>query len=238
MTVKYLDPYKDDPYGKLRGDKNEAYFKVSFNEAVIHKTENAYILAGFMTAYTGIVRGYKPEDPLTPGLCALPIYGDEYEIRQKDTSGQWIGVKYQPSKYEKALHEAIETREDVWLPEGRAISGEISFLPNGMTASLDKLSLDALVNQNSIVNSVDLTGKLPAYTPPSDNNQRKNGGGWKSIGLDEKLAFIKKELVDSIAANGFTVENSLGCLTDQMLLEHANENFQQIYFDMLMAVVR
>jgi hypothetical protein len=238
MTIKYLDPYKEDLYGKLRGDKAEAYFKASFDEAKIHQTDNAYILAGFVTAYSGVVRSYKAEQALTPGLCAIPIYGSEYEIRQKDVSGQWIAVKYQPSVYEKALYETIKTHEGIWIPDGKAISGEIAFVPNGMCGGMDEVALQGLVAQNNKISITDLTGKLPSYTPPSDNNQRKNGAGWKGIGLEDKLAFIKKELVDSIAANGFTVENSLGCLTDQMLLEHTDENFQQIYFDMLMAVVR
>ncbi len=87
MTVKYLDPYKDDKYGKLKGDKSEAYFGVTFKEAVVHKTDDAYIIAGYATSYKGITRSFKPEQSLTPGLCAVPIYGKEYEIRKKDKDG-------------------------------------------------------------------------------------------------------------------------------------------------------
>jgi hypothetical protein len=48
------------------------------------------------------------------------------------------------------------------------------------------------------------------------------------------MEFIKKELVSSVAATGFTTENSLAVLTEQMILEHQNdERFLEIYFDML-----
>ena len=107
MTVKYLDPYKDDPYGKLKGDKAEVYFKVSFDEAKVYSTDDSYVVAAFVTAYSGIVRSFKPADPILPGLCAIPIYGQEYEIREKDSSGNWNGVKYQPSVFEKSLYEYI-----------------------------------------------------------------------------------------------------------------------------------
>jgi hypothetical protein len=29
MTIAYLDPYKDDPYGKLKGNKADCWFKVN-----------------------------------------------------------------------------------------------------------------------------------------------------------------------------------------------------------------
>jgi hypothetical protein len=48
MVVKYLDPYKDDVYGKLRGDKADAYLKVTFDEAKVYKTDDAYILAAYV----------------------------------------------------------------------------------------------------------------------------------------------------------------------------------------------
>ncbi len=239
MTVKYLDPYKDDLYGKLRGDKAETYFKIDFDEARVYQTDDAYILTAFVTAYSGIVRNYKPENPLTPGLCAIPIYGQEYEIRQKDKDGNWTGVKYQPSVYEKALYENIKTHETFWMPQGEGIAGSITFLPNGMCATMDAPTLAGLVAANSQTNSVPLTGKLPAYTPPSNNAQRKGGGKSWGMSPDDRLTFIKKQLCEDIAASGFTAENSLPLLIKQLIAENPMDtDLVQIYFDTLTACTR
>lgn len=239
MVVKYLDPYKDDVYGKIRGDKSDAYFKVVYDEAQVYKTEDAYILAGFITQYESVVRNFKPENPLTPGLCAIPIYGQEYEIRQKDKDGNWTGVKYQPSKYEKALYETIKASESLWMPEGKGIRGELSFLPDGMCASMDApIVTSTLASSNNIMH-VPLTERLAAYTPPNNNAQRKGGG--KSYGLfpEDRVLFIKKQICSDLAASGFTTENSLPLLINQMIAEHPMDaDTIQIYFDTLTACVR
>jgi hypothetical protein len=58
MVVKYLDPYKDDPYGKLRGDKADAYLKINFDEAKVYKAEDAYILAAYVISLQSLKRLY------------------------------------------------------------------------------------------------------------------------------------------------------------------------------------
>lgn len=239
MVVQYLDPYKDDPYGKLRGDKSDAYFKVVYDEGKIYKSDGAYILAAYVTEYQGVVRSFKPENALTPGLCAIPIYGQEYEIRQKDKTGDWTGVKHQPSIYEKALFENIKTHEPLWIPEGQGIKGELSFLPDGMCATWDAPTLNGTVANNSRTEYVPVSGKLPDYTVPSFSGQRKGGG--KSYGLspDERILFIKKQICADIAASGFTTDNSLPLLIKQVLVEHPMDtDITQIYFDTLTACAR
>lgn len=239
MTVKYLDPYKDDLYGKLKGDKADAYFKVTFDEARVYKTDDAYILAAYVTSYSGVVRNFKPENPLTPGLCAIPIYGKEYEIRQKDKDGNWQGVKYQPSVYEKALYDHITVHNSFWMPEGQGIKGEVSFMPNDMCASMDAPTLAGLVAGNSRTNAVDLSGKLPEYTPPNNNAQRKGGGKSWGMSPEQKLTFIKQQLCADMAASGFTAENSLPLLIKQVIAENPMDgDLVQIYFDTLIACTR
>lgn len=239
MVVKYLDPYKDDVYGKIRGDKSDACFKVTFDEAQVYKTEDAYILAGFISEYQGVVRNFKPENPLTPGLCAIPIYGQEYEIRQKDKDGNWAGVKYQPSKFEKSLYGLIQEDESKWMTEGQAIKGELSFMPDMAISTMDHQSLKIMVLGGNKAEHVPLTGKLPAYTAPSNNAQRKGGG--KSYGLspEERILFVKKQICSDLAADGFTTENSLPLLIRQLITENPMDNdVTQIYFDTITACAR
>lgn len=239
MTVKYLDPYKDDKYGKLRGDKSEAYFGISFDEAIVHKTEDAYIIAGFAIAYTSIVRGFKPENPLTPGLCAVPIYGKDYEIRKKDKDGNWSSETITPSLFEKALYAAISADEDNWIPHNAAIAFSMTHIPNGMLQGKTEAEASAFATENITLSQVDLSGKLPQYTPPSNNGQRKSGGKSWGISPDEKVAFLKKQLAEDIKADGFTKDSCLGDLVDQLILEHADDDkFSEIYFDMVISCVR
>lgn len=239
MVVKFLDPYKDDLYGKLRGDKSDAYLKVTFDEGQVHKAEDSYILAAFVTQYEGVVRSYKPENPLTPSLCAIPIYGQEYEIRSKDKDGNWTAIKYQPSKIEKALYESIKNSESLWMPEGQGIKGELSFFPNGTYASMDTAAINAVLPSNFKIELTPLTGKLPAYTLPAAGFQRKGGGKGYGLSPEERVMFIKKQICEDLAASGFTVENSLPLLINQMITEHPMDgDCVQIYFDTLTACTR
>lgn len=112
-------------------------------------------------------------------------------------------------------------------------------MPDDMCASMDTPALDGLVAANSKTEAISLSGKLPAFTPPSGNAQRKGGG--KSYGLspDERIAFIKKQVCEDLAASGFTTENSLPLLISQMIAEHPMDTeLVQIYFDTLTACTR
>ncbi len=239
MTVKYLDPYKDDKYGKLKGDKSESYFGVTFSEAVVHKTDDAYIIAGQVTSYKGITRSFKPELPLNPGLCAVPIYGKEYEIRKKDKDNNWTSEKITPSLFEKALYREISVDEDNWMPHNAALSLELTHVPNGMCGGKNEAEIATFVCGNIKLAQVDLSGSLLDYKPPSGGGQRKAGGKSWGLSPDQRMEFIKKQLQADIKADGYKEGCTLAELVDQMLLEHAdNENFITIYYDLLIACVK
>jgi len=239
MNCKYLDPYKDDPYGKLKGDKAEQYFKVTFNEAKIYKTDDAYILAAYATEYSGIVRGFKPENDLTPGLCAIPIYGKEYGIRKKDKDGKWSEEKFQPSIFEKGLYNKIAANFDTWTADGKGISGSITHMPNGMLNSSTPDQVEMMVTQNVHLLPSELSGRLPEYSPPTQRSFNSGGGKSWGISPDQRIDFLKKQLAADITHSEFTAENTLAELTNRMLKEYpGNEAFISIYFDMLIASIK
>ena len=239
MTVKYLDPYKDDPYGKLRGDKAEAYVKITFDEAKVYSEDNAYWIAAYVTSYTGVVRNYKPNEMLMPGLCAIPVYGAEYEIRQKDVNGQWEGVKHQPSIYEKALYDYISQNEALFVTEGKVISGELSFMPNGMVASIDATALFGMVRSNSQITVTEPTGKLPPYTPPSAGNYKKSSGYSRGVSSEDKIAFLKKQMVADVRDTALKEEHTFISIVKQIIDENpTDERFLDTYFELLMATIR
>jgi hypothetical protein len=239
MVVKFLDPYKDDKYGRLRGDKSDTYFKVIFAEAKIYKTDDAYIIAGQVSAYEGVTRSYKPELPLEPGLCALPIYGTEYEIRRKDGEA-WVSDKIVPSAFELSIYYWIKEHESIWVGDNVSVKGTIGCLPDGMFASLDEPARANLLIGNVLIENTTASGNLPAYEVPKTYGGSRGGGG-RSYGLQpsEKFAFIKKQLAADIINPGFNEEMSLVKLIEQMYIEHPMENdISSTYFDCLLACVQ
>lgn len=239
MAFLYSDPFKDSAYGKLKGDKSNDYFTLTFDEAKIYPLDNGYIFAAFVSSYSGILRSFKPEMGIEPGLCEIPFYSDEYELRYK-VNGEYTSSKYQPSKFEKALCQRIKDNEANLVGDGKYVTGKISHLPNGMCANYTEDTIKPLVDQNVQLTPIPTATKLKEYTPPSEkrNNYSKSNYS-RGASLEDKLAFVKKELVDSIISDAVTTEDSLGRLTEQMKTEHAHdETFLTIYFDMLMALAR
>ena len=238
MNVKYLDPYKDDPYGKLRGDKANAYFEIYFDEAKLHEVENGYILAAYVNQYQGITRNFKPENPLEQGLCAIPFYNDEYEIRQK-INGNWEGVKHQPSLFEKAFCDYVKKNPDIFLPEGKGLIGKIAHVPNGMCANKDAEQLEELVKSSVQIESIPLVGLLKPYTPPQSFQRRSSGGGYsKGVSMDDKMSFVKKQLIAEVGDDSLNEDTTLGVLIDQMVKNYPMDtDFLVLYFDTLQAII-
>jgi hypothetical protein len=238
MVVKFLDPYKDDKYGKLRGDKSDCYFKVTFAEAKVYKTDDAYIIAGHTSGYEGIMRSYKPELPLEFGLCALPIYGQEYEIRRKD-GDNWVADKIKPSIFELAAYKWIKEHELDWIDD-KTISGSFTSPPDGMVASMDTAGLNNMVMLNLSFEDIQPTGSLEPYEPPKTYGA--NGkGGTRSYGMQpsEKYDWIKKQLVADIISPAITGNESMIKLIEQVLIEQPMENdVSSTYFDCLLACIK
>ena len=239
MVIKYNDPYGQRKYAQLKGDKSDSYFKIVFSEAVIHKADDSYILFGQIEGYEGVVRSFKPENPILPGLCTVPIYGQEYEIRKKSKDGEWTSDKVQPSIFEKTLFDLIKSNEDDWMPHNASIKGQITHVPDSMLLSMDEQGRKMFVNNNIVKDQIDSSGKIPDYTPQASSGQRRSGGSYQRVTMEDKLEFIKKELVESISANGLSTNDSLGRLVETFCLEHPNdENYQQLYFDLLISIVK
>lgn len=215
-----------------------AYFKVSFDEGKIYPVDNGYILAAYVNGYSGVIRSFKPEQPLEQGLCAIPFYSEEYEIRQK-VNGEWTGVKHNPSIFEKFFCTYIEANESIFMPEGQGINGEITHIPDGMCGILDAEGLTNLIRSSLKITSIPLQGLLKPYTPPSGNGQRRsNSGGFRGISPEDKLAFVKKQLLFEIGDNSIATDSSLGVLIANMQAKYPlDDNFLAIYFDTLQAII-
>lgn len=239
MVVKLADKWKEEKYNKLKGDKSEAFFKVAWDEAIIHETDESFIIAGYFTEYQGIVRAFKPENPITPDFCVLPVYGKDYEIRSKGVDGNWKSDTIKPSKFELKLHSYLENTKGTLWDEGRVYKGEVTHIPNAMTASMDGDALTTQIANNFKLELTTDTGKLPDYEPKK-NSQRKNNGSYsKGLSPEEKLVFLKKTMEEDVKSTIHKQGQCLADLTDQIIKEHLdNPNFIEIYFDLLIACVR
>lgn len=239
MVIKYNDPYGNRKHAQLKGDKRDSYFKLVFSEATVHKTDEGYILFGQIDEYQGVVRSFKPENPITPGLCIVPFYNQEYEVRKKGTDGNWTSEKMQPSIFEKIFCDRIQKFESEWSAYNVSIKGHVTHVPDPMLEGQDKTAREDFVCNNVLMEQIDSTGKLPDYTPSVSGGQRKSYGGYKGVSMEDKLAFIHKQMEEDIKDLTFKKGQCLADLTDQMIKEHSdNPNFLEIYFDILLACVK
>ena len=239
MTIKYNDPYGNRKHAQLKGDKSEAFFKISFDEGRFYKQDDGYILWAYITEYQGVVRSFKPENPITEGLCAVPFYSQEYEVRRKDKDGNWQSEKQQPSLFEVKLCEHIKGNENFYTSTDTALKGFITHIPNAMLSMHDKEALKLQIDQNFAPVQIPTTDKLPAFEVSSNSNQRRGYGNYQKVTMEDKVAFIKKTMEEDVKSHIHKQGQCLADLTDQIILEHQdNENFIQIYFDLLMACVR
>lgn len=239
MNVKYLNPYKDDPYGKIRGDKRETYFAVHFEEAKVYKTDDSYILVGKANHFQGIVRSYNASVPLEEELVALPIYGKDYEIRSKDSKGEWQSTTVKPSVFEKLCYNLIARNENVWTEEDKGFSFKFTHIPDGMVTSQSDAAKETTLTQNFTGTPVVLSGDLPEYTPPK--NYRANGKGGKSYGLspEQRVESIKTQLKKDIDPLAVTDDMELAALMKQFITENAGTpGLVDVYFRTLAACAK
>ena len=246
MTVTYSDPYKSNKFGKIKGSKHDAFFKVVFSEAKLYKHDNAYILAGQYESFIGVPRAYGSE-PINPGLVELPIYGSEYEIRQKKpgtglngTKSEYESIKIQPSTAEQLLYKHIEDNPSTYLEDGKCLAGDMAFYPNDNFNSLpdddSKLKL-ALGSVN--INQIEPTGKLEEWQAPKPYSG-KSGWNNSSVTPQEKLVILKKELSETVNTHSVRENKDLpvAAYIHQIIKENEdNERFLVCYFDLMKALV-
>ena len=239
MTIKYNDPYGNRKHAQLKGDKSEAFFKLAFDEARFYKQDDGYILWGYMTEYQGVVRSFKPENPIEAGLCAVPFYDKDYEVRRKDKDGNWQSDKQQPSIFEVKLCKHIAENESLYTATDKAVKGFITHIPNAMLSVHDGNALALQIENSVSIVETSSTDKLPGFEASGNNSQRRGFSNYQKVTMEDKLAFLKKQLEDDVIHVDWKSGKTLSQLTDRIIVEHQdNPNFIEIYFDLLMACVR
>ena len=234
MTVTYTDPYKDNPYGKLKGEKQDCLIKINFDQCKFLKEDDVYWLVGQMTSIKGVVRAYKAELAIEPGLLAVPVYGSEYEIPVKNKeTGKYDGVKAQASIYEKALYKFISNSEDTWIGNDKNFKGSVNFLPNMMCEGEDDTSILVLIEGNLLLSETDAFVNLPEF-PVYSNNSFKKGGKTYGLKPEEKVEFFIKQMQKDVLADSHKSNQCLADMILQIMKEHQdNPKFIDVYFETL-----
>ncbi len=242
MAMRYSDPYKDDKFGKVKGDKRLEWFQVYFDEGKLHKTDDGYALDAHFTGYQGVQHSFGKNGEQAPaGLAVLHIYAKEHEVRKstgkKDDNGKWIyeSHKEQPSIYEAWLCKHIEDNPAVWLPESQSISGNITFPLNPQVASMSESQQSEYFATCYQISSVPTTDKVPEWQEKQP--YRRNGFGGKGVSIEDKVNFLKQELRETVDPSNTTANFSLGQLVYLLVEQHREqEQFLVCYMDLLKAV--
>lgn len=246
MTLLYSDPYKDNKFGKIKGDKRDEYFKAVFDEARFYKHENSYILAGQFTAFFGVARAYKPELGLKPGLVEIPIYGSEYEIRQKKSHSESNKTEYesitlQPSIAEKLLYQHIEDNPSKYMLEDKAFNGSITLQPD-----LEYRDCETALCLQRVVNGLNLeviekSGNYPSWEAPKSYSKGSYGSYNKSASLEDKVTWLKTELKSTVLDSTLKSDDSFSIATyvRQITTENSSdEKFLAIYFNLINSIMK
>jgi hypothetical protein len=244
LSIKYSDPFRDDKFGKLKGNKCLTWFKVYFNEGKLYKQDDGYILAANFTGFEGVSASFGTQgEQATSGLAVLPIYAKEYEERKstgkQDDKGKWVyeTVKVKPSIFEQWLCKQIEDNPSFWLPDGNQnISGNITFSLDPQVASMADDTRGSFFTTCYQISTVSKSDKLPEWKPKTPY-RGANGYGAKGVSIEDKVAFLKKELVATIGGTLVAEDMSIGSLTGFLIdLHKDNEQFLVIYTDLIKAI--
>jgi hypothetical protein len=134
--MKYYSAYKEEPYGKLKGDKKDFLFQANYQEAKVTSTDTGYVLYGKLEGLVGVMPAFGSALPQELGYCEIPIYSKEYSIRtstgKKDNDGKWIYAEepFQPSGFEVELSKHIQNNPQHWMAAEKSLKGTITFVPN------------------------------------------------------------------------------------------------------------
>ncbi len=237
----YSDPFKDNPYGRLQGEMSSVWCTFEFSEAKLYHHEDSYVLAANFTKLENVVRSYKPEQTIDlPVKAVWTIHNKDYQVRKKNDQGKYENQTYKASIHEKLLYQHITDNPNQWLEEGKAIKGKITHLNNGsyeMQGNNHQLPINSFQ-----IEQIPLSGTLPDWTPPKSKGSW-SGGNNGGVSLDEKVKFLRKELLDTMHNDRLKkqfVESAppISTLLWEVVQQYdQNEMFLASYVDLLKSLV-
>ncbi len=232
----YSDPWKDNPYGKLKGDMTQVWAGLIFDDGKLYHHEDTYVLCANFTRFEGaVVRSYKPELSFEfPLLATWTIHSKDYTERQKNKDTEkYETVTCKASIHEKLLYQAI-TDNPQWLE--KEIKGKITHSPNGQYQGNESKLPEGCLN----IEVIEPLGKLPEWTPPKPFSK---GSGGNKPSLEDKTAWLKKELaqglVSELLRDKYLKEAPcLHTLIKEIVQQHRDDEiFLSAYFDLLKGVL-
>lgn len=236
----YSDPWKDNPYGRLKGDMTQVWAGLNFDNGKLYHYEDSYVLCARFTSFEGaVVRSYKPELSFEfPLLATWTIHGKDYTERQKNKdTDKYETVSCKASIHEKLLYEAIQNNSQ-WLE--KEIKGRITHFPNSQYTNSDDGKLPPESIAIEVINPLNV---LPEWTPPKTKGGSGNWNNNNKASLEDKTIWLKNELAQGLAGellrNKYLKEPPcLHTLVGEIIFQHKDDElFLGAYFDLLKGVL-
>ncbi len=234
----YSDPWKDNPYGKLKGDMTQVWAGLIFDNGKLYHHEDTYVLAANFTGFEGaVVRSFKPEQPIDfPVLATWTIHGKDYTERQKNKdTDKYETVSCKASIHEKLLYQVISDNPQ-WLE--KEITGKITHSANGQYAGKEE---EKLIDGSLAIEVIEPLGKLPDWTPPKGKG---SGGSWSNkASLEDKVTWLKKELAQGLVGELLREQYvkqppCVHTLVKEIVQQHKDDElFLGAYFDLLKGIL-
>ena len=235
----YSDPWKENPYGKLKGDMTQVWAGLIFDDGKLYHHEDTYVLCANFTGFEGaVVRSFKPEQPINfPALATWTIHGKDYTERQKNKDTEkYETVACKASIHEKLLYQAISDNPQ-WLE--KEIKGKISHCADGQYQGKE----DKLIEGSIAIEVIEPLGKLPEWTPPKPFSKNSSGSWSNKASLEDKATWLKKELAQGLVGELLREKYvkqppCVHTLVKEIVQQHKDdEMFLGAYFDLLKGIL-
>ncbi|GAB4542683.1 MAG: hypothetical protein Tsb0014_35670 [Pleurocapsa sp.] len=215
-------------------------------ENKVYESKEGYCIAGLIKPIGGVSHRMNNSMVLEPVMAELMVYEKDYEIRVKDTEAsssdgktKYKSVPMIASVFEQQLCKLIKSSPDYWIPKDKMISGMIDFLPDMQfenIGSQPELIAEKIASCCNI-KEIAVSGKVPTW---EQKTYRSNNSYSKGISLDEKVAFIKQDLIATVGNEDNKETDSIGKLLASFHVNNApvnDEQYAKNYIDLLRAIV-
>lgn len=171
MGMTFTPSGSDTQYAEIRGNIADNAISIYWAAVRMHKLDdNTIVLAGSMTTGVGVEHYPRDKEPKYPELVFIKLRKDAYEVNSKNSQGEWVKVKREPSKVERCFTVEVLNNWDEW--KDKIHDGHINFIDN-----LDGSGVTPIGKSNRYwMFNPSLHGKVPDWNPP-EKKEYGNGNG-------------------------------------------------------------
>lgn len=183
---------------------------------------------------------------LKPGLVEIPIYGSEYEIKQKKpyiagSKPEYETITLAPSIAEKILYEHIEDNPTEYLLDSKVFKGSLTLQPDLEYQDDTHDLIQTRVIKGLSVEAIEKSGSYPEWEAPKSYSKNGYSNYSKGISIDDKATWLKSELKETILDSTFKADESIAistCVRKIVSENESNEQFLVLYFNLINSILK